>query len=537
MKIQLIGLFFLLWLSTTVMANINCAALSPNLPSTLWSQCTKQDILALKSTIKTEAPLRPLRKTTHFVSWLKREGFHQSLQLADKVTTRDGYVYTLRYYINGLRDFHTDYNSLFDYPYYIKFQEQFHPVPFEFQWPGFIIALRDTANKRNAQYQVVYQDQSGTFNEAYLPPVGSTLISCNGYSPDELMLKNIIPYFYSYPQYKSTWKAVAPYLFFQQGHNPWETSLTQCMFKTPTGERAYSLQWEKINNDPHNTSAMDDMVNKLNDASFGQAPQKIDISSFDQGQGVWISINSFWNGYDEKGERPYEAALDNIIKQLPTYRNKKTIVFDLRGNEGGQPYYAQAMILSLYGASYLKSLGNQFLWNKNYTIKFRISPASVQMMNNYAEQVRGQGDSLRLAQQLQQAFQQGKKKYFNYHFDLISQNTKASSINPVNAKVYLLTDGHNASACLWFVSAMLEIPNVAQVGKPTRVFDATGFDPDYFLQDTLGGSAISTAMLISPQDYLNKPITPASNHYYYGFMDAANTAQLQQWIIQLNNSR
>ena len=72
-----------------------------------WANKTKKDLSTIHNLIKDNGPLLELSRTTNYVMWLN-EGYKQALEKSKHVSTYGGYLFTLKYYIAGFRDYHTN---------------------------------------------------------------------------------------------------------------------------------------------------------------------------------------------------------------------------------------------------------------------------------------------------------------------------------------------------------------------------------------------------------------------------------------------
>ena len=61
-----------------------------------------------------------------------------------------------------------------------------------------------------------------------------------------------------------------------------------------------------------------------------------------------------------------------------------------------------------------------------------------------------------------------KDKFYKQDYDFFAgKKFMSKKANPVQAKIFLLTDGRCSSACLIFADYLLAMPNVIHVGAPT----------------------------------------------------------------------
>jgi len=83
------------------------------------------------------------------------------------------------------------------------------------------------------------------------------------------------------------------------------------------------------------------------------------ISSLSGDQIMWITLPTFDIDHNQQKE------FDKIHKKLPNLHSKKAVVFDLRGNQGGNSEYGSQIIKAFFGkklASYKNCLANKYVF-------------------------------------------------------------------------------------------------------------------------------------------------------------------------------
>jgi len=243
---------------------------------------------------------------------------------------------------------------------------------------------------------------------------------------------------------------------------------------------------------------------------------------------IWISIPTFSNNIPYLNTTTTQK-LKTIINSLPSLRNNKIIVLDLRGNAGGNLSVIHFIIQQLYGGPYLKSLGHKFLWNNPLIWHHKTSLRAIKSYDGPFKNATAyeQEQRIKLLNALKRAYKnnQSTTVFSTY---ILNPKTKANAKRSVHAKVILVTDGRCGSACTWFVRAMKSIPGTIQVGRPTNVFAPTGNWLPNKLPSNMVIFGITTGVTMSPKTYLSEPIKP--NYYYAGYM--GNTKKLQRWILK-----
>ncbi|MEN9450933.1 MAG: hypothetical protein RJA83_1551 [Pseudomonadota bacterium] len=448
-----------------------------------WSLKTVQDLHAIHQLIAENDPATAGYATLGFTQWYE-PGFQQSLKMAKKVNSYAGYFATLRFYTNGFNSEHLNVNSLMK-PQYAD-------------WPGFIVA------RRNGNYTVVYRQHQ----QNDLPLINDQLLNCDQYSPDSLMKTYVLPFTSNgYVNVKTTWESYIPYLFLNT-QNPWYIPVKQCTFLENGKNKTYSLHWRNIN-----TAKFEQHASSL---AFGPTPP-FSIRTFDKS--VWIAIPTFQTR-DIKNIDPNYYALLKIIKSMPSYRNKKSLVFDLRGNTGGSAYYGHAILHSLYGNDYIASLGKKHILNQTWLAAYRVSPANINFFQKKGEK--------NISDQLINAAKQHQS------IIILPVMTPAKKPllkinNPVKTKVFLLTDGRCDSSCWLFVREFLQIPNVTLIGHATHFMTPYTYANSFILASGNAMVNIPTQFFIQPADHFGHPFIPS--YIYPGYM--GDDEALRKWVLQL----
>lgn len=450
-----------------------------------WSLKTTHDLLAIHQLIAENDPATAGYATPGFTQWYE-PGFQQSLKMAKKVDSYAGYFATLRFYTNGFNSEHLNVNSLVTQQYV--------------DWPGFIVA------RRNGNYTVVYRQHQ----QNNLPLINDQLLNCDKLSADSLMKKYVLPFTNTgYINVKTTWDAHIPFLFLNK-QNPWYIPAKQCTFLENGKSKIYTLHWKRIT-----PTQFEQIASPL---AFGPTPP-FSIRKFDES--IWIAIPTFHTAIIKENDPNYYSLL-KIIHSISNYRNKKIIVFDLRGNTGGNASYFRAILSSLYGNDYIASLGKQHIWNQIWLAAYRVSPANINFFQK-------SGDNKTTKQLLNAA-----KAHKSTIIQPIMTPPKKPHIkinNPVKAKVFLLTDGRCGSSCWLFVRDFLQIPNVTLIGQATHFMTPYSDANSFILPSGKVIVNIPTQFFIQPTDHFGHPFIPS--FLYPGYM--GDDDALKKWVLKLSD--
>ena len=463
--------------------------------SALWKNLAYRDLKAAHNYLLNDSAGGVDKKNPHFTNWLDL-GYERARLLVQQVDSPSSYNLTLNYYLNGFADQHVEY-----VPYLRRFD-------FKRLWPGF------TVYYFHKQFYV-----SGLARDKGLtdiPPPGAQLRSCDGKKPVALLQKRVFPYFGD-ANLQASWFIVTPRLFFYYP-NPWFKVLHYCKFFYQGKVTRYALKWQPI------TAKRTFNLRQL--ASYSYHGQ-LHVSRFTK-NGIWLSLPTFMPETQQQ-----EQQLRTIIATAKGWREKKIIVIDVRGNTGGNSFWGTELLNALYGKRYFQ----QQMQNLSAPVyQWRVSAGNINELSgfylHYAKQNFSQQSAMVLwlettIKGMRDALK-AKQKYFPNKVKASSPVAKTTHfVNPVQGKVYLLTDGRCASACLTFADQLFHLANVKQIGQ------ATNADSDYTelrLVHLPSGAHLYFPMKV--QRYRkrgrNQPYIPQGKYYYNG--DINNTHALQRWI-------
>jgi hypothetical protein len=235
-------------------------------------------------------------------------------------------------------------------------------------------------------------------------------------------------------------------------------------------------------------------------------------------KGVWIKIPGF---YPTPSEKIYfTGMLSNLKHKLA---KKDYVVFDLRGNRGGLLKWAHPIIRNLWGDDYLKSLKGRHDFNSNWIKKFRVSKENfIDFKRNYNfAAIKAYARSL-----------QKKEDFFTKKWDIYkdSENLYTNNDNnPVNAKIYVLTDSFCRSTCWTFVNELKQIPGVIHLGIPTTIQSIYSYARKDLAPSKNFDFFYPTQIRIQPANNLSKELIP--DNIYKG--DLKDEPAITNWILSI----
>jgi Peptidase family S41 len=303
------------------------------------------------------------------------------------------------------------------------------------EWPGFI--ARDDSEGRMT---VLHAEPDAGVK------VGDVIESCDGQSVDALKAARVDPYY---------WNAAIPHdrrrvsfrLFVL---DPADVDLRLKHCRTSAGEA--TLNWREMPAQAFN----DFRIGVL----FGDA--QFALKSVD---GVWIVRLPKFYASDDKERAQFDALIAELTAKAPDLR-KGVVVFDVRGNGGGDSEWGARAAAALWSKAWVDRIEN----GVDSTHDWRVSPANLKHVDDIVEMVRArEPDSLPYWTHVQTAMKAADAR--GQPLGRVDMPATPAAgpppPNPVTGHVYLLADGGCGSACLDFADVIRNLPGVVQIGEPT----------------------------------------------------------------------
>ena len=428
-----------------------------------WQAAAKADIEAVHQLILTAHPGSIDELNPGFKAWTE-QGYREALQLVPRVNNYDSMMAAARYYVTGFRDGHLVYsdNARRDYPMLVN------------GWQ-----LR----KQGSDYVVDAQLKEWP---APLPPLGATLLQCDGRKPDTILAEDVAPYVN-----RRTTGKVHEYLAsaLTVPALP-DLQLKRCQFRTAEGAvmdmpityqaipmQRYFQPWEKA-------------------PQKGPQPQRRSNKfSFEDGV-LWVSAASF-NALPSKEQI---AEFDAMLAELGKLQGVRLMVFDVRGNGGGSSVIGDKIFTAATGGldydkqdldklprTYAQWRVSDLLletadkFTKGFTIRYGADSAEAKRSEAFLKQV-------------QEARAKGETWVEQPGGNLLTRAEiarRGGKLRRHGGPVALLTDTSCASACLDFADQVLSVPGAIHVGR------TTGADTLYI--DTGRAKLPSGNVLVMPQ--------------------------------------
>ncbi len=259
--------------------------------------------------------------------------------------------------------------------------------------------------------------------------------------------------------------------------------------------------------------------------AFGVAPARFELTQPRPGV-LWLTVPSF---AENQGDN--KAGLEALIRGLRGARDPKLVVFDVRGNRGGNSAWGNQLLSALLGEDYVNdaiasmSRGAYSQWRTSSENADFVQTNSVARttpgspaFEQWSRIVTVINESRAAGMQITPPTQAN-----------MSEPNGGPSAHPLGKRVIVLTDGWCASACLDFADIVRAIPGSRHAGGQTDA-DAVYID-NRFVTVPSGLGSFSFAMKVwrnRPRGH-NEAYTPSLA--YRG--ESWDTPSLQRWLIDL----
>jgi hypothetical protein len=383
-----------------------------------WSELAIEDLHGIHNIIRDNHPGPVDPENPHYRDWMEG-GLIKAIARARTAGRYTDYLHALLFYTNGFEDGHLTIDTII--------------AGRQVGWAGLTLG----ADPDGRAQVISAEPNSGV-------KVGDRIESCDGQSFDALMKARIDPYFVNtaVPQTRVNWLSQ----LFIANPDEQSTRLKSCRFSS--GE--IKLNWRIL--------TPDELGKKLgvNNSDF----------SLKQVDGVWfVRLPRFYFHSDE--DRKHLEALIEEMKAKAPELQQATLVFDVRGNGGGDSSWGDRVADTLWGETWTDRVEQGFDGSQ----EMRVSPANLHKWADIHEMLVRQNETgpMPYWTKVETAMEKAKAagKPLAYLPFPAKKPTEPSPADPVTGRVYLLTDSGCGSACLSFADLMLHLPNVVQIGSPT----------------------------------------------------------------------
>ena len=406
-----------------------------------WRARTLIDLAAAQKLIWDNTPVPYDNENPQYREWAV-SGFAAARVRADRVTDLAGYFYTVAAYINGFHDPHFQFSLAGDQP--------------AARWPGFIAA------RKGDLAEVVDRDPA----DGGAPPVGATIVSCEGRALTELLEERIYPFRLNAKLALDQRQAMTR-LFVHRG-NPFAAPLSTCRFEHQGKTFDAPLSWRATPKDG------DPWWEKFQAASVGPAAA---WGLSEPAPGVsWVGVPTFSSGDDTAPK--LDALIKAVSAKAAQMQQAKAIVIDTRGNGGGNSMWADRLAEAIFTPEVLAKYQAPA---REAAVDWRASKANASYWRDWSKQMvkefgafsvnrlmadflgwqleRSATNDPPLWREIASSCRTGRSG------GLTKQRPKGES--PFPARVYFLSNGSCGSSCLNFADRVLMVPGVKVIGSAT----------------------------------------------------------------------
>jgi hypothetical protein len=467
-------------------------------PEVDWSVALKSDAQALHDVYLRDHPGTVDEENPAFRSWLWT-GLRTAISRTPGANSYSAYWWALREYVAGFNDGHV-------------FLEQKSGAPaLPLRWPGFL--TREVAGKN-----VVFT----RLESPATPASGAELLSCDGVGAADLAAKLV-------GRFRGRWNLASQHdlhswRLFLDAANPYVRLPARCVFRQNGVERSFDLQWSSLTQ-----QELDQRVKSIS----GGGTRIPEVRAFGS-QGLWISLPTFTSDTSSPSYRSLEGVVDRLRSNAAVTASK-IIVLDVRGNGGGSSAWGDQLAAALWGERNAEAAKP-----RSHAVDWRASPANAQAIEAFGAQSSGRARAWagHIAGGIKNAVSSGRLLWRETSLlggflgSLLGGRSSGGSIDHktfrTRARIYILTDGGCASACLDAMDVWTRLGAVP-VGRETS---ADSLYMEIRRQDLPAGlSIVSVPMKVyrGRSRGTNQAYRPV--HVFEGDMN--DRAALERWIARL----
>jgi hypothetical protein len=245
-------------------------------------------------------------------------GLRTGLPEADAARSELDYVRVMTRFIRGFGDPHTGINMRTSVR----------------GWTGLVL---DQVGGPAGQYRVVWSEPGWP---TPLPPNGSAVQSCDGVWIGSWLQMRVAPYAYLSAEYAATFSGLARQTMFDMGLG-WTPS--QCVFVLPDGSRRrFALPMRGVPGEVAKAR-----LDELRPRYYTMA-KPVGLTT--------LAADKRWVGMPDFDGAASGAAYEALYPQLAALPKSGWVVFDLRGNGGGNSSWGSRALKALYGEAYARQL-------------------------------------------------------------------------------------------------------------------------------------------------------------------------------------
>ena len=353
---------------------------------------------------------------------------------ADKVQTQQDYRRAMARFINGFGDPHTGINL------HLK----------TLGWTGVVL------DRIDGQYRVVWSEPNWP---NALPPKGAIVQSCDGVWIGTYLNAEVAPFINHSEEYPTSPSEFARQTMFDMGLG-WTPK--QCTFTLADGSRkSYDLPSQAV---PGGVS--EERIGEVQ-KHYRAAAKPVGLYA--------LAADKRWVGMPNFDGRVSGAAYEQLYSQLAKLSKSGWVIFDLRGNGGGDSALGNRALKALYGDAYGEKLGDNAAYAKYVTA----DQATIDLYKKYSsapEFATSREGLLKDVEKLEKARTAGDKMAL---FDGTTE-TEALALaaqirtRPSGPRIAAVIDRRCFSSCMNFLQQIESMSDTVVLGEPTVGYSPYG---------------------------------------------------------------
>jgi hypothetical protein len=369
-------------------------------------------------------------------------------------------------------------------------------------WTG--IVLDQIGGPMDARFSVTWSEPGWP---APLPPVGSTARSCDEVWIGSWLQAKVAPFWNYSPEYPVSAGRYAQLLMFDYGLG-WTPK--QCEFVLPDGSRKrYELALRSVPGEVAQAR-----IDTLRQRALATA-KPVGLSALGAAK-HWVGMPDFNGGHSG-------AAYEALYPKLAALPKSGWIVFDLRGNGGGDSSLGNRALAALYGKAYAQKLGEA-----GGAVKYQVAdPETVALMKRYIADeayAHSRAGFERDLARIEAALHAGQKMAL-VDGDPAQDVKSFTAPRPHGPRIAALIDRYCFSSCMNFLQQLRAAGDTVVLGEPTIGYSPFGEINRHPLPSGRGALRIPSA-LFRTATATREPFVP--DVVYKGNM--TDDDALQKWV-------
>jgi hypothetical protein len=403
-----------------------------------WQAMARADLDAAHAIIVASHPGVIDAANPGFNRWVE-QGYREAQAFLPYVVSYDTALSAVRYYTSGFQDSHLAYSD--------DIRKTGYPILVD----GWMIGGQD------GRYRVASTVEDWPVR---LPPVGADVIECDGRAPEAILREEVAPFVdrRDVPEARALWRDAF------WARRPTASGLRQCRFRTADGA---TLELEVA----YAPISMEQLFAAISEGHDGsrRSPNRFDLRDGT----LWVQAGNF---NLRAGSRD-AAELEAMLEGLSAVHGAKRIVFDVRGNSGGDSTIGSRIFDAATGGLDYDASG----WDRlpRLYAQWRVSDLLVATVTNQIERLaqlygaasKRVADEKAFLAKIQAARAAGRpwvEQDAGRRIARADITARHGRLRRFDGPVVLLTEEGCVSACLDFADQVLLVPGSLHVGRTTN---------------------------------------------------------------------